>query len=188
MQLAAVDALLTQVPWDGSGYEQVRGDVQNQIEDRVNRILADVVQVLNASRELEVTLKQNTSLAILNTLTDVREQHARLVYSGFISAAGAEQLPHLARYLPAAIHRIEKAVAAPGRAESLSGVIGDCEAEIQVLRERYAHAPPDPQRDKQLRDAAWMLEELRVQTFAQHVPTAQKTSEKRMRAALKAPA
>jgi len=186
MQLAAVDALLTQVPWDGSGYEQVRGDVQNQIEDRVNRIVADVVQVLNASRELEATLKQNTSLAILNTLTDVREQHARLVYSGFVSAAGAEQLPHLARYLQAAIHRIEKAVEAPGRDESLSWVIGDLESEIQGLREKYAQAPPDPQRDKQLRDAAWMLEELRVQTFAQHLPTAQKTSEKRIRAALKA--
>src|SRR5690625_7691304 len=99
MQLAAVDALLTQVPWDGSGYEQVRGDVQNQIEDRVNRIVADGVQVLNASRELEATLQQNTSLAILNTLTDVREQHARLVYSGSISAAGAGELPRFAHHL-----------------------------------------------------------------------------------------
>lgn len=185
MQFAAVDALLTQVPWSASDYAKVRGDVQNQIEDRTNRIVTDVVNVLNASRELDAALKANTSLAILNTLTDVREQHARLIHAGFIGEVGAQQLPHLARYMQAAVHRIEKAVDAPGRDESLSWVITELEAEIASARAQLMKRAPDPQHDADLREVQWMLEELRVQTFAQHLPTARKTSEKRIRAALK---
>ncbi|HLR55501.1 MAG TPA: DUF3418 domain-containing protein, partial [Actinomycetales bacterium] len=56
---------------------------------------------------------------------------------------------------------------------------------LQALRDQAARGAPDPQRDERVRAAGWMLEELRVQTFAQHLPTAQKTSEKRVRSALK---
>src|SRR5690625_466435 len=186
IQLAAVDTLLTEVPWKETDYARVRGVVQNQIEDAVQHVVTDVVRVLNSARELSATIQKNTSLAILNTLTDVREQHERLIFPGFISATGAQRLPHVARYLQAADHRIHKAVDAPGRDESLSWTIAELEGELAKKRRQLTAATPDPQRAEAINEVGFMLEELRVQTFAQHLPTAQKTSEKRIRAALNA--
>lgn len=185
MQLAAVGTLLTQLPWTATEYETVRDAVQNKIEDATHRIATDVVAIMNASRELDATIKKYTSLAILNTLTDVRAQHERLIYAGFIADSGATQLTHISRYLQAATHRVEKAADSPGRDESLSWPIGELEAEISQARDAAQREAPDTERDEKLNEIGWMLEELRVQTFAQHLPTARKTSEKRIRTLLK---
>lgn len=184
MQLAAVDALLAKTPWTKEDFLAAQNRVQTGLEDQIYRIARDTVSVLEASREVEVAISDNTSVAILNTLTDVKDQHARLIHAGFISRAGAARLPHLARYLQAATHRITKAVETPGRDDSLLWTIHQLEDDFDEIRESFAQLPPNPQRDELADNVRWLIEELRVQTFAQHLPTAQKTSEKRVRKAL----
>nr|WP_311836289.1 DUF3418 domain-containing protein [Cellulomonas fimi] len=169
---------------DRAGYEALRATVRRGLEDTVHRVVTDLVAVLTAARELDVAVRGATSLALLNTLQDVREQAADLVHDGFVSEVGAARLPHLVRYLRAAQHRLGKAADNPNRDAELAWRIHDLEDEYRTARERAAAGPPDPARDAALGDVRWMIEELRVSLFAQHLGTPVPVSEKRIRTAL----
>lgn len=192
VQLAAVDALVAALVSDAAtvrdeaAYRALRDRVRPRLEDTVHRVITDLVAVLGAARELDAAVRAGTSLALLNTLQDVREQMAALVHDGFVSEAGAARLPHLVRYLRAARHRLAKAADNPNRDAELAWRVHDLEALLDAARERVASGPPDPARTAALDDVRWMLEELRVSLFAQTLGTPAPVSEKRVRAALAA--
>jgi ATP-dependent helicase HrpA len=187
VQLAAVDALLgDRTVRDEAAYRAVRDTVRPRLEDAVHRVITDLVAVLTAARELDAAVRARTSLALLNTLQDVREQLAALVHDGFVSETGADRLPHLVRYLRAAQHRLAKAADNPNRDAELAWRVHDLEALLAAARERVAAGTPDPARTAALADVRWMLEELRVSLFAQQLGTPAPVSEKRVRAALAA--
>ncbi|WP_258725351.1 DUF3418 domain-containing protein [Cellulomonas sp. NS3] len=192
VQRAAVDHLLaehlagrpaTEVR-TGTAYAALRTHVRERLEDTVHRVVADVVAALTAARELDADVRGSSSLALLATLQDVREQAARLVFDGFVSATGVTRLVHLPRYLRAARRRLEKAAENPQRDADLAWQVHDlAEAWDQAVR-RAAGSSPDPARDASLADVRWMLEELRVSLFAQQLGTPQPVSVKRIRTAL----
>ena len=131
--------------------------------------------MLTAWRELEVELKGTSSLALLATAADVREQSARLVHAGFVVETGAERLPHLVRYLRAARHRLAKAAENPARDADLAWQVHD-------LENALAAAPgADPAKVAEIR---WLLEELRVSLFAQQLGTPVPVSPQRIRKTL----
>jgi ATP-dependent helicase HrpA len=192
VQRAAVDHLLaehlagrpaTEVR-TGTAYAALRTHVRDRLEDTVHRVVADVVAALTAARELDADVRGSSSLALLATLQDVREQAARLVFDGFVSATGVTRLVHLPRYLRAARRRLEKAAENPQRDADLAWQVHDlADAWDQAVR-RAATSSPDPARDATLADVRWMLEELRVSLFAQQLGTPQPVSVKRIRTAL----
>lgn len=192
VQRAAVDHLLaehlagrpaTEVR-TGTAYAALRTHVRDRLEDTVHRVVADVVAALTAARELDADVRGSSSLALLATLQDVREQAARLVFDGFVGATGVTRLVHLPRYLRAARRRLEKAAENPQRDADLAWQVHDlAEAWEQAVR-RAATSSPDPARDATLADVRWMLEELRVSLFAQQLGTPQPVSVKRIRTAL----
>lgn len=192
VQLAAIDALLDEhlagapatVVRDAARYAAARAWVRDRLEDRVHAVVVDVVGVLTAARDLDAAVRASTSLALLATLQDVREDAARLVDDGFVARTGATRLPHLVRYLRAAQHRIGKAAENPQRDAELAWRVHELEQELDRARARAASARPEPARDAALTDVGWLLEELRVSLFAQHLGTAVPVSEKRVRAAL----
>ncbi|QTE29549.1 ATP-dependent RNA helicase HrpA [Pengzhenrongella sicca] len=189
VQLATVGSLLdaaapTAGVRDLVTYTRVRDQARGELEDAVHRTVADVVTVLTAARELDGAVRAATSLALLNTLQDIREQSAALVHDGFVAEAGAARLPHLARYLRAARHRLTKAAQDPNRDAEIGWRIRDLEDAYAQARQRAASAAPDPVRDAALAEVRWMLEELRVSLFAQQLGTPTPISEKRIRAIL----
>ncbi|GHS85952.1 hypothetical protein AGMMS50218_04770 [Actinomycetota bacterium] len=194
VQLAAVDVLLDRylgerpatVVRTAEAYAELRRMVRDALEDTVHRVVTDVVAVLTAARELDVAVRASTSLALLATLQDVREQSARLVHDGFVSETGAAQLPHLARYLRAAQHRLTKAADNPARDDQLAWQVHDLEQSLADARTRLATRTPAPADARTLTEVRWMIEELRVQLFAQQLGTAQPVSDKRIRKALAA--
>jgi ATP-dependent helicase HrpA len=188
VQLAAVETLITgrDDVRDADAYRALRDSVRPRLEDTVHRVVTDVVAVLTAARELDSAVRSSTSLALLNTLQDVREQAADLVHDGFVAETGAARLPHLARYLRAAQHRLAKAADNPNRDAELAWKIHDLEQLLDAARARVAAGPVDPARAAALEDVRWMLEELRVSLFAQQLGTPAPVSEKRVRAALAA--
>ena len=197
VQLAAVDHLLaehlagrpaTEVR-TADAYATLRAAVREQIEDTVHRIVTDLVAVLGAARELDAEVRGSSSLALLATLQDVREQAARLVHVGFVAEVGAARLPHLARYLRAARHRLSKAAGNPDRDASLAWTVAELTREHATAVSRAeataAHAQAvDPDRRAALEAVRWMIEELRVSLFAQQLGTDGPVSEKRIRKAL----
>ena len=190
VQLAAVDAILAGARRDpatvrgAEAYREVRALVRDALEDEVHRLVGTLVDVLTAWRELDSDVRGTSSLALLATAQDVREQAAALVHDGFVSEVGAARLPQLPRYLRAARHRLAKAAENPQRDADLAWQVSDVESELAAVRARAATASPDPARAAALDDLRWLVEELRVSLFAQQLGTPVPVSVTRIRKAL----
>lgn len=190
VQLAAVDALLAAARRDpatvrtADAYGEVRALVRDRLEDEVHRLVGTLVDVLTAWRELDTDVRGASSLALLATAQDVREQSAALVHDGFVSEVGAARLPQLPRYLRAARHRLTKAAESPQRDADLAWQVSDVESELAAVRSRATTASPDPVRAAALDELRWLVEELRVSLFAQQLGTPVPVSATRIRKAL----
>nr|WP_232216157.1 ATP-dependent RNA helicase HrpA [Promicromonospora sukumoe] len=165
-------------------YADALAFVRKHLEDEVHRVVGHVVAALSASRTLEAEVRASGSLALLNTLQDVREHRATLIHDGFVSATPPRRLPHLARYLRADSHRLTKAAENPGRDADLAWRIGDVTSAYEKAQATYAAGSPDAARAAELAEVRWMLEELRVSLFAQQLGTDGPVSEKRIRKVL----
>ena len=179
VQLAAIESLLT-APATSirtlDAYTALRAAVRDRLEDTAFGIVTDLVAVLTAWRELDAEIRDRSSLALLATAQDLRSQAARLVHDGFVSETGADRLPHLARYLRAARHRLVKAADNPQR---------DADLAWQVHESRRSTTTPSPPpHDPEVAAVRWMLEELRVSLFAQQLGTPGPVSTTRIRKAL----
>ena len=141
------------------------------------RTVAQVSAILLASRAAEKLISKTSSMALLAPLADAREQLVDLVYPGFVAATGTTQLRRLPVYLAALTHRIERLTDNLGRDRVWL-------SEVQEATQRYVSAggdlPLQPDAPEHLRHARWMLEELRVGLFAQHLPTAEPVSLQRI--------
>jgi ATP-dependent helicase HrpA len=182
VQLAAIESLLTVPPESvrtAAQYQQLRGTVRDRLEDTVFAVVTDLVAVLTAWRELDAEIRARSSLALLATAQDVRAQAARLVHDGFVSEVGAARLPHLARYLRAARHRLVKAADNPQRDADLAWQV----REVEALYDEVAAKHPQ---DSSVTEIRWMLEELRVSLFAQQLGTPVPVSTTRIKKALSA--
>ena len=80
-------------------------------------------------------MRANSSLALINTVSDVREQISGLVYEGFIGATEEERLAHLVRYLQAAAMRIDKAAQNPAADDAAAWQVHDIEDLVADERE-----------------------------------------------------
>ncbi|MDO8122205.1 ATP-dependent RNA helicase HrpA [Isoptericola sp. b490] len=192
LQRAAVDDLLAQHAGPGGAaglrdrarYEDLRSRLRDVLEDRVHAVARTTGDVLVAARELDVDLRASTSLVLLSVVHDLRGWADGLVTDRFVSDVGAQRLPHLVRYLRAARHRLGKAAESPSRDEALAWQVHELVQEYEGALAKAAAAPPDLERDARLAQVRWMLEELRVSLFAQHLGTPQPVSAKRIRTAL----
>ena len=184
--VAAMDAELRErVPdglvWTRDDFEKLRLDISAGLIDSLYRVVTDVTSTLAAARDVDRALKAATSMTLLPALSDVREQVAALVFTGFISRTGAAQLRHLTRYLRAIVGRLDKLPTA---------VAQDRVAQNEALAatNKYLTAggklPLAPDASATLVRVRWLLEEYRVSLFAQHLRTAEPVSMQRIQKAL----
>ncbi len=189
LQLAAVIALTSggsgqpdaATIRDAEAYAAARTFVRAHLEEHVHQVVGHVVAALTASRTLDAEIRASNSLALLNTLTDLRDQAAGLIHDGFVSQTPPRRLPHLTRYLRAASYRLEKAQSNPNRDAELAWRVHDVEDAYQRARAAYVQGPADPARAADLAEVRWLIEELRVSLFAQQLGTDGPVSEKRIR-------
>lgn len=166
-----------------AAFDELAGAMREGLEDEVHRIALIVVRALGAQREVQDAVDAHTSLTLLATLQEVREQAAALIADGFITAAPASRLQHLPRYLKALAMRVERAASSPSAASqdaALAYRAREALAGVERARERAAALPPDAAREAALVEARWMVEELRVSLFAQTLGTSQKVSPQRI--------
>jgi ATP-dependent RNA helicase HrpA len=106
---------------------------------------------------------------------DVEEAVARLLPQDFLERTPFERLQHFPRYLKAAGLRLEKLRAGPERDARLM-------AEFAPLQQRWLRelSKRSGARDPRLEQFRWLLEELRVQLFAQELKTPVPVSSKRL--------
>lgn len=110
-------------------------------------------------------------------ITDLRSQLDDLMYGGFIDHISADRLSHYPRYLKAMALRLDALEQDPRRdSQRMSEVAPWWQAYLDHLTNQawYSEA---------VDDYRWLIEEYRVQQFAQQLGTAEKVSPKRLQAA-----
>jgi ATP-dependent helicase HrpA len=144
-------------------------------------ILVRVEKVLIALRE--IVLPESPPAAHTDAIADIRAQLAALTPKGFVTASGAVHLTDLTRYLTAIAHRLD-------RLPQAVSADRDRMARIQNVQQAYdellqALSPARASSDD-VRDIAWMIQELRVSLWAQQLGTPKPISEQRIYRAIDA--
>ncbi|WP_082988288.1 ATP-dependent RNA helicase HrpA [Bordetella bronchialis] len=106
---------------------------------------------------------------------DLQQQVGALVPPAFLRESPYAQLAHFPRYLKAAVARIDKLRADPGRDQRLMAEMAPLLTQYQRARAALKGAP-----DARLDEFRWLLEELRVALFAQELRTPMPVSVKRL--------
>jgi ATP-dependent helicase HrpA len=173
---AVVDQLMAEAggpAWDEDGFAKLRDAVRTGYVDGLVEVVGQVRRVLAAAYQVEQRLKATTRLDLMPSLADVRAQLSSLVYRGFVTATGRRRLPDLVRYLTAIERRLERLPQNPQRDLQQTRVIEEIQREYAQLRQEVT--PSDA-----LHEIRWMIEELRVNLFAQALGTAYPISEQRI--------
>ena len=165
---------------DRKDFELFASWLRDRLEDQVEIIAAQVEAALEAKGQLDKAVGRNTSLALLDTLQEIREQAAALIAPRFIADADPAQLAHYGRYLKSLAYRLEKAAASPSQDAALAYQVREIEGQVSDAVEHAKGLPANPARAEVLRQAQNMVWELRVSLFAQQLGTAHKVSAKRI--------
>ncbi|MDN5743965.1 MAG: ATP-dependent RNA helicase HrpA, partial [Nocardioidaceae bacterium] len=182
----AVDAAAAREPiMTPRAYDALLAPLRSTAGVQVPQVLGELLRVLEAWRETDRALSGRVDLPLLPALTDLQAQRGRLIKEGFVGNAGAARLRRHRVYLTAMRER--RQALAQGGAGALSKDRQRLET-IQPLQEawlaRLAALPDGRAPSAGLRMVGWMLEELRVSLWAQHLGTDGPVSEVRVRKAL----
>jgi len=121
--------------------------------------------------------KLHAAKAFADAARDVEAQLARLCAKDFIASTPRERLQQFPRYLKAASLRFDKLRVDPARDARAMAELAPLEAQWsrEVVRQRKGGSV-----DPRLEQFRWLLEELRVQLFAQELKTPVPVSVKRL--------
>ncbi|MFD0147253.1 MULTISPECIES: ATP-dependent RNA helicase HrpA [unclassified Streptomyces] len=163
--------------WDEESFRKLYDKVRADLVDTTVRTVGQVQQILAAWQACERRLKATNSLALIENLTDVREQLAWLMPAGFVTRTGLRRLPDLMRYLVAVDRRLQQMPTGVQRDTTRMQKVHEMQDEYAWLLEQLPKGRPVP---KEVTDVRWMIEELRVSYFAHALGTAYPVSDKRI--------
>ncbi|MFP4514321.1 MAG: DUF3418 domain-containing protein, partial [Acidimicrobiales bacterium] len=165
--------------WTGEEFDRLVEHVRDGMSDALRDAWTGATTVLERHQRIAATLDGLTGRGFVEAVDDVRSQLRRLVYPGMCTAVGIDQLAHVARYLRAIERRLDTLADDPQRDRRRMTICRRLEADYEAVRERVPWSP-------ELEEVGWLLEEMRVATFAQPLGTAQPVSEKRIWTAMAA--
>ena len=172
------------LPFTQEEFEEIARSARAELIETVLTLTDLIAQSLTAAAELRSQLQGVRSAALHPAVEDMTAQLDQLVHPGFVTATGYEQLRHMPRYLRAVQTRLERLQAGQGVPKDATDT-----QQVQQLEDEYDAAveavPPQLPVPEPLRAVKWMIEELRVNLFAQQLGTAQTVSTKRVRKAIK---
>ncbi|MEU9506168.1 ATP-dependent RNA helicase HrpA [Micromonospora sp. NPDC048170] len=177
---AAIDKLIGDAggpAWDAEGFAALREKVRADLVDTVVEVMDRVRRVLAAAHAVEQRLGATRDLAVVAALADIRAQLNGLVHAGFVTETGYARLPDLLRYLTAVERRLDRLAGNPQRDKQQQDRV---EVVQKEYREMLAALPPSRRQSAAVRQIRWMIEELRVNVFAQALGTPYPVSEQRI--------
>ena len=176
--VAAFDRACVVEPWPRirAEFERRRDEARSRVTLLAQEIARLVGKILSEHAALQKQLKE-LSKAFPESCRDVQENLSRLLSKRFIEQTPYERLQHFPRYLKAASLRLDKLRAHPQRDARLAAEFAPLAAHWQRDQARQLKSGT---RDPQLEQFHWLLEELRVQLFAQELKTSVPVSVKRL--------
>jgi len=173
---AAVDQLLIDAGgpvWDAALFDGLAASVKTGFAPVARDAATIVGEVAATVTRVEARLGTMLTAALDDTVLDVQAHISRLLHRGWIAAAGLDRLPDVLRYVHGIEVRLDKAIAQPERDRARTSTLRALEQDYRSLAVHDV--------DGHVR---WMLEELRVSTFAQSVGAKGGASEQKVRAEL----
>jgi ATP-dependent helicase HrpA len=164
-----------------AGFRRLRDHVAGSLAETTLAAVRDVVRVLDAAAAVRRRLDALPGPAFADARRDVAGQLGRLVYAGFVTATGLRRLLDIERYLRAAERRLERLPDQVNVDRDRMRAVHELE---DAYRRRLDALPRGAAVTGPLAEVPWMLEELRVHHFAQHLGTRGQVSNKRIRAVL----
>ena len=176
---AAVDQLMTEhgaIPWTEREFAALRAMVRAKAPNRAGTALGGAVAIVAAAAAVNEQLARLRAPAFADSVADANLHLGRLVRPGFVSAHGIGRLDDVERYVRAIRYRLEHLGGAIDRDAVRMGEVLPLEARFAAFVDRV---PPSdmPAEAKAIR---WMLEELRIQVFAQPIGTSGSVSPKKV--------
>lgn len=164
-------------------YQQLLDYTKTHINEIVVDIAKQVESILTLHFSINKKLKGRVDLSLAFALSDIKQQLNKLVYKGFVAQSGYKRLNDIYRYLSAIEKRIEKLFQNMARDRQSMSIIED----VQNQYDNWVNSLQKNQRlDTKVTDIRWMIEELRVNLFAQQIGTPYQVSAKRIKQKIEA--
>ncbi len=177
-----VDAVLLQsylreLPRDEKAYQAIIAQAKKTLVAEAQSLSKTILAILTHYRQARELMKPQW-----NYYDDVDAQLNRLVYAGFISRTPIGKLPDIARYVEGVVVRLNKAHLDPQKDAKWQTQI---QPFVTQLVDKIGNKKLDKTLPDEVLDFAFLLEEYRLQVFAQgQVKVVGKVSEKRLRSLL----
>ncbi|GIE95193.1 ATP-dependent RNA helicase HrpA [Paractinoplanes rishiriensis] len=175
---AAVDKLVADAGgpvWSSVEFASLRDTVRQDLVDAVANVATQVQAVLATAYDVDQRIRSLRDPQLVPALADIRQQLKGLVHPGFVTETGWKQLHHLPRYLRGIVHRLDRLGANLARDRQLTAQLHEIESEYRELKAELSGGA-----EEGLREIRWMIEELRINFFAQTLGTAYPISDKRI--------
>jgi ATP-dependent helicase HrpA len=176
-------------PHSAAGFERLAARLRADLTERAVRLATIAGGALAAAdlvRSAADRLASRSGRAYARALRDVRRQVDDLVQPGFVSTVGPGRLRDLLRYLDAAGRRLERLPADPHRDAQRQDVIDGLRHRYEILVDSVAAGAGGASAATAAASIRWMIEELRVSLWAQHLGTPTPISAERIDRALTA--
>ncbi|RJN33071.1 ATP-dependent RNA helicase HrpA [Nesterenkonia natronophila] len=182
---AVLDHLVPEdLPFTAESFERLARQTQAELIESVLSLTDVLAQVLTLHTEVRARLSSVKSAALRPAVSDMQAQAEQLVFPGFVVSTGVTQMRHLPRYFRAMLLRLDRLESGQGVARDTTDMqqVQQLEDEFDAALEAVPQQLPVP---AELAGVKWMIEELRVNFFAQPLGTTQPVSAKRIRRAVK---
>jgi len=153
------------LPYQQQAFHAILHTMQKELFQLTTDVCGHLKNIFQEYQEVATVIRKATPF--LPNLDDLKTHLELLVFKGFIQRTPFSQLPHLSRYLKAIKLRLQRLENSPTKdAQKLAEILPLWKAFLQKSK------TPSPQ----LEEFRWLLEELRVATFAPELKTIQPVS------------
>jgi ATP-dependent helicase HrpA len=163
---AAVDRVMSDqgaLPWTEADFDALRRAVRGAAPGLAANALHKAALVMAAATEASQRLARLRADSLQTSVDDANRHLGRLVHRGFVLGAGLERLDDIERYVRAITYRLDHLAGAQVADQRRMGEIVPLERRFESIVDAAGTAQLSPE----LVDLRWLLEELRVATFAQ---------------------
>jgi ATP-dependent helicase HrpA len=167
--------------FEKSQYEAARAAIQSSLMDVTFDTAGLVAKIMVAAREATKAISEVKAFEFLSILAAEKQHVEQLVGPGFVLGTGLDRLPRVLVYLQAIKHRIEKLTDNPLRDRTAATELDQA---LGIYLGAGGTLPLAANSDSKIVRARWLIEELRVSLFAQHLGTSEPVSVQRIKKAL----
>jgi ATP-dependent helicase HrpA len=165
------------LPRDQQMFKQCREFVRAEIADCVLAAAIKVERALSLRHDVSKKMKGSVPLNVIQSHSDVKQQCGQLVFKGFVTHSGLDQLDNIIRYLQGMLRRLEKLPIDPNQDRLKLIEVNKVNDAYQAILSKQRKDKPVP---SELLSTRWMIEELRISLFAQNLGTSVPISVKRI--------